>query len=762
MCWCLPPPPTGSEDENHVTTTKLHEVDGDIPPPFPSRDFFLPGVFSVQRQSGRSCEGKIRELVDCSSLRILIPNCLRHRGATSVLFRAKRTCGKLLGSSAASELEIQCLSLGSETARVLCDARDEALKSKEKARWFHYPAHCAPTPPETACGPPDQAFAQPCPGSLSFVLRFVRSLRSSLLKSAAALQHTQDDVAFTESEDDSMDEHEDFIDDEEDKDSGFIDSNSIDNSSDDEVESRVISDLPVSTSLSSLFSLILQPHHRHRLVRRHHHHHISPSRLLISSTLPLESLAILFLLILLILHLHLHLLHHHDHHHHQFCHKQHLPVPLVSACPPAHPRPHPHPRPLATTTATTTIFTPSTSPDYLVSNQTTCSTTTTTSVCSSGAGAGEERLAASLVSDGSVTTVTAAQTGTVVTSAYQGALTSPAYDPHSYPYPPDSYPPRPSTPAWGSCNFYDGSQPHTNKYMEISRAKRGANQSIQCDENGKSYLELGSASPYTHTYSNECGNYTTSPSSYPSANLQSKRTRAPAPTASPALTTTPDRATARTRTTCTRARDGYAGFDGETGCGYGYGVSGYGGARGTLPPARGPQRCMSPYCDPTRGTAKPSCYHQQRLSVLNVSIAELEAEGVSVASLLAHSHSHGAHPHLQGAAPSAVAPCPEPMPSSPPVSPAPTEGPLPPMHSSYTRARSIPAEHQTTYDGRETAHLRPYQPLPASTHHSGSGEGPSAGPEESEEAEGPPPSPTIRSSPLPRRSAPTPSTGARC
>lgn len=23
-------PPTGSEDENHVTTTKLHEVDGDV------------------------------------------------------------------------------------------------------------------------------------------------------------------------------------------------------------------------------------------------------------------------------------------------------------------------------------------------------------------------------------------------------------------------------------------------------------------------------------------------------------------------------------------------------------------------------------------------------------------------------------------------------------------------------------------------------------------------------------------------------------
>lgn len=451
----------------------------------------------------------------------------------------------------------------------------------------------------------------------------------------------------------------------------------------------------------------------------------------------------------------------------------------------------------------------------MVSNQTTCSTTTTTSVCSSGAGAGEERLAASLVSDGSVTTVTAAQTGTVVTSAYQGALTSPAYDPHSYPYPPDSYPPRPSTPAWGSCNFYDGSQPHTNKYMEISPSKAGgANQSIQCDENGKSYLELGSASPYTHTYSNECGNYTTSPSSYPSQTYNQTYT-SPSTYGQPGTYYNSRQSYSPNPYNVYPSGDGYAGFDGETGCGYGYGVSGYGGARGTLPPARGPQRCMSPYCDPTRGTAKPSCYHQQRLSVLNVSMyklnrfrqfpepnlhrsvlicntlrhieRELEAEGVSVASLLAHSHSHGAHPHLQGAAPSAVAPCPEPMPSSPPVSPAPTEGPLPPMHSQlvgsplaapvslppstpvtpppppppvshfstagptvqYPSAQYLPAEHQTTYDGRETAHLRPYQPLPASTHHSGSGEGPSAGPEESEEAEGPPPSPTIRSSPLP-------------
>lgn len=86
-----------------------------------------------------------------------------------------------------------------------------------------------------------------------------------------------------------------------------------------------------------------------------------------------------------------------------------------------------------------------------------------------------------------------------------------------------------------------------------------------------------------------------------------------------------------------------------------------------------------------------------------------------------------------------------PPPPPPPVSHFSTAGPT----VQYPSAQYLPAEHQTTYDGRETAHLRPYQPLPASTHHSGSGEGPSAGPEESEEAEGPPPSPTIRSSPLP-------------
>lgn len=391
---------------------------------------------------------------------------------------------------------------------------------------------------------------------------------------------------------------------------------------------------------------------------------------------------------------------------------------------------------------------------------------------------------------GSLTTVTATQTGTVVTSAYQGALPSPAYEPHPFGYTGESYPSRPSTPTWESCNYYDGSQPTTNKYMEISPSKSSSSQSIQCDENGKSYLELGSASPYTHTYSNECGNYTTSPSTYHSQPYNQTYTSSSS-YAQPNLYYNPRQSYSPNPYNVYPAGENYTNFEGEPGCSYGYGGSAYNGGRTALPPARGPPRCMSPYCDPTRGSPRPSCYHQQRLSVLNLSMLklnrfrqfpdpslhrsvlicntlrhierELEAEGVSVASLLAHSHTHAAHPHLQGASSTpGTPPCPEPIPSSPPSSPTPTEGPLPPMHSplvgsplaaappstptspavthynppvsSYPAVQYMPSDHTPVYDGRETVHLRPYPTLPT-TAHTQAEEGPSGVEESAAETE---------------------------
>ncbi|XP_066960612.1 uncharacterized protein [Macrobrachium rosenbergii] len=609
---------------------------------------------------------------------------------------------------------------------------------------------------------------------------------------------------FTDSEDESMDdEHEDFIDDEEDKDSGFIDSNSIDNSSDDEVEStsRVISSVEPSVSSSSL-----SPSLSSQCLS-----FVSSSCSTTTTTTTTAASTSL-----------------------QLSLSRVLPHPstTLSASSESSLLPSPPLSPTVQSTSIPTTFSISntatpvavsplplsslTSP--FIASTITSSTVTTMTTTTSTASNNEERVpTVSMVSDGSVTTVTAAQTGTVVTSAYQGTLTTPSYDPHSYPYPPESYPSRPVTPAWGSCNFYDGSQPNTNKYMEISPSKPSANQSIQCDENGKSYLELGSASPYTHTYSNDCGNYTTSPSSYPSQSYNQTCT-------SPSNSSTYGQPTSyfNSRQSYSPnpynvypASEGYGNFENETGCGYGYGSNGYTGARGgTMPPSRGPPRCMSPYCDPTQGAARPNCYHQQRLSVLNVSMyklnrfrqfpepslhrsvlicntlrhieRELEAEGVSVASLLAHSHAHTANPHLQGAAPNqGVQTCPEPMPSSPTPSPTPTEGPLPPMHAplvgsplaapvslppstpstpppsvthyttasptvQYPTSQYLPADHPTTFDSRENAHLRQYQSLPPSNSHTdSSGQGPSTEADTEAETEDPPSLPSTRPPALP-------------
>ncbi|MPC12521.1 SERTA domain-containing protein 2 [Portunus trituberculatus] len=414
-----------------------------------------------------------------------------------------------------------------------------------------------------------------------------------------------------------------------------------------------------------------------------------------------------------------------------------------------------------------------------------------------------------LPSEGSITTVTATQTSTVVTSTYQGALSSPVYEPHPF-YPGESYPSRPSTPTWESCNYYDGSQPTTNKYMEISPNKSTSSQSIQCDENGKSYLELGSASPYTHTYSSDCGNYTTSPSSYPAQSYNQTYT-SPSSYGQPSSYYGP-RQSYSPGPYVYPTGENYTTFEGENGCSYNYTGNAYGSVRGSLLPSRGPPRCMSPYCDPTRSSPRPSCYHQQRLSVLNMSMyklnrfrqfpdpslhrsvlicntlrhieRELEAEGVSVASLLAHSHGHPAHPHLQGTTLGPGSPpCPEPMPSSSPSPPAATETPLSSMHTPpvgsplatpstpppstpgtpppathystpvYPTPQYLPTDHASgSYDSRETVpvHMRAYPNLVANTSHEESREGPSGVTADTTEGESSPSTPAPRPTPGPQ------------
>ena len=173
--------------------------------------------------------------------------------------------------------------------------------------------------------------------------------------------------------------------------------------------------------------------------------------------------------------------------------------------------------------------------------------------------------------------------------------------------------------------------------MEISPA-RTTSQSIQCDENGKSYLELGS---YTNAYSTDFT--TTSPSSY------SSYTPPYSPPPSPYFR---------------QSYASYSYYERQEGT-YGYTGGTYAAPRGAaLPPNTRIQRGSSPSCDPTRTSPRPACYTQQRLSVLNMSMVklnrfsrfpepslhrsvlicntlkhierEMESEGLSMAALLTH------------------------------------------------------------------------------------------------------------------------------
>ncbi|XP_018006926.1 dentin sialophosphoprotein [Hyalella azteca] len=319
-----------------------------------------------------------------------------------------------------------------------------------------------------------------------------------------------------------------------------------------------------------------------------------------------------------------------------------------------------------------------------------------------------------------MSTIASANADTIVTSAYSGTVSSPLYDPHAYQLYSAEVSPRTSSAAmqngsW-SCNFYDGNQPTmTNKYMEIQTSKIGGvcatpppspSQAIQCDANGKSYMDLGSASPFTQTYSADCGNYTTSPSSNFSgviynnqtcsnSNNYSQQQQAPQQTPNNQF-----------------YRPGYSQFggfpsgegcsnnyDGDVGCSYGYPPN--------YPPSRPlkmmPPRCASPFCDPSKPSSMRSpCYQQQRLAVLNMSMCKLnrfsrcsdprlhksvlicntlrliekefESEGTSMNAILLsqqHMMHAGLPPH-----------CPPPPPTPPPMamSGGSSEGPLPSMH----------------------------------------------------------------------------------
>ena len=298
---------------------------------------------------------------------------------------------------------------------------------------------------------------------------------------------------------------------------------------------------------------------------------------------------------------------------------------------------------------------------------------------------------------------------TTVTSAYSGSVSTPAYDPHLY----QSYaqefqprqqlqPPPPGTNlvngTW-SCNFYDANQSTgmTNKYMEIQTSKMGGGAStshaIQCDANGKSYMDLGSSSPYTQTYSNECGNYTTSPSNNYSYNTQQNFTNSsynqPSQQQQPPQFYRPNYPHYNYP-----AGENYpSGYEANGGCAYGYPPN-YSRSGKILPP-----RCSSPFCDPSKSSIRSPCYQHQRLSVLNMSMCklnrfskfsdpslhksvlicntlrliekELESEGTSMNALLSQQHmmQTSLPPH-----------CPAPPPTPPPLAMGSSEGPLPPMH----------------------------------------------------------------------------------
>ncbi|XP_050711870.1 mucin-2-like isoform X2 [Eriocheir sinensis] len=702
-------------------------------------------------------------------------------------------------------------------AKVICTSPPHALCAEDV---LHHPAltHANATTPALECELTSGAAGDPSTTTLE-----QEELPPGVPGSAPPCLPGHHTFPEESDDEDTDDDHDDFIDDEEDKDSGFIDSNSIDNSSDDESENRVISGdagesctsasttttttsssttTTTSTSLQLSLSKVLPPASTSPQVTPSPTPALTMSQvpillpspplpltvytpsissLVACTTIPLASTNTSPSSPVVV----------------QAPSTPSLPTVLTST--PSSPPPPISPFP---SLPTTTFLLSS------VSTTTTCTTTTTASTTASSAE--EQPGPKTLTGEGSITTVTAAQTGTMVTSTYQGALTSSVYEPHPFTYPGESYPTRPSTPTWESCNYYDGSQPTTNKYMEISPNKPSSSQSIQCDENGKSYLELGSASPYTHTYSSDCGNYTTSPSTTYPAQSYNQTYTSPSTYGQPNTYYNP-RQSYSPGPYAYPAGENYSTFEGENGCSYSYGGSGYGAVRGSLVPSRGPPRCMSPYCDPTRGSPRPSCYHQQRLSVLNVSMyklnrfrqfpdpslhrsvlicntlrhieRELEAEGVSVASLLAHSHAHPAHSHLQGATLGPGSPpCPEPMPSSSPSPPAamdtslssmqtpPAGSPLaapstpPPSTAStppppvthysspvYPTPQYLPTDPASaSYDNRETVHLRPYPNLVASTSHEESREGPSGVSTDNTEVESSPAPPSPRPTPAPQ------------
>lgn len=324
-----------------------------------------------------------------------------------------------------------------------------------------------------------------------------------------------------------------------------------------------------------------------------------------------------------------------------------------------------------------------------------------------------------LTDSSNMSTTASANSDTTVTSAYSGTVSSPVYDPLLYhPYTHDNSPRQLSSPlpngSW-SCNYYDGNQPTiTNKYMEIQTSKVSAvcstppppsSQAIQCDANGKSYMDLGSSSPFTQPYSPECGNYTTSPSNHfsnplynnqgcTSSNNYNKQPQTPPQS--------PNNHFYRTGYSQFNNFSSDAAYDADqsSNCSYNYPPNYPGGRQLKMMPPR----CGSPFCDSSKPTSMRSpCYQQQRLAVLNMSTwklnrfsrcpdpplhknvlvyntiklieKEFESEGISMAAVLSQQHmmQTGMPPHCP----------PPPPPTPPPIAMGGTgssEGPLPSMH----------------------------------------------------------------------------------
>ncbi|KAB7506199.1 hypothetical protein Anas_03973 [Armadillidium nasatum] len=508
-------------------------------------------------------------------------------------------------------------------------------------------------------------------------------------------------VSDTEEDEDALNDGDEdegnFIDDEEDKDSGFIDGNSIDNSSDDDCDTKGDSSFLSSSSTSSQNS------------------NNTPLSTELSVSLSSKSVEDPVV-------------------------ETDFQVSLAKVLPSSSSQ--------LPTVCTTSISTSSCSP--VTSN---CNSSINHSSITNVSTIDDIKSSISLPGDSGFTIVTAAQTNAVVTTnTYQGSVSSPSYDPHNTyqsAFVSELYQSRSCTPPW-SCTFYDGSQPTTtNKYMEITPNRSGigaaappppaaaaaaavvggggqGQQSIQCDENGKSYLELGSASPFTNSYSNECGNFTTSPSTY-NGNSYSQTFNGGAPGFSSGNGYFNNR-----QNFCPSSPYGYQTSESyggnnyeESGGSYGYvnGCYPHNGNRIVGAPNRiQPQRCSS--CDPTRTSPRPACYSQQRLSVLNLSMfklnrfsrfpepslhrsvlicntlrhieREMEAEGLNMGAIIAHSHSYGTHGPHPGMPPPTGAGCPPDTLPSMPSTNTPGEGPLPSIHSSLIGPPLHPLSHPAT------------------------------------------------------------------